>query len=1188
MKCPRCQQDNPPQAKFCLECGTSFKAPHESGPPAASSVDLQRALSDALEQQAATSEILRVISSSPTHVQPVFDAIARSAVRLCDARFCAVYRFDGELLHLAAHDNFSAEALALLRTVFPRRPDEVSHVGRAVRERDVVNLADVAGTGVAPPQSHRHIARLVGYRGFLAVPILREGQAIGCIALGREKGAAFPEQQVLLVRTFADQAVIAIENVRLFKELQASNRELTTALDKQTATSEILRVISSAQTDAQPVFETIVQSAGRLCNAAIAAVFRVEGGMVYHQANYGSARDELLAAARARYPRPLGMDTVPGIAILTRSTVHIPDVEDSGVPGHVRQVGHLLGFRSLVGLPMLREDKGVGAIVVARAELGSFSDGEVELLKTFADQAVIAIENVRLFNELAEKNRALTDAHVNISEALERQTATAEILRVISSSPTDVQPVLDAVVESAVRLCGAYDARLWQLEGDRLVRAAAAGPLLEESAAWLPLDPELPSPRAFLERRTIHFDVPAIVATHPERVPALQRLGLKSGLATLLLREGKPIGVLAVRRQEATRFSDEHVELLQTFADQAVIAIENVRLFTELQERNRALTQAHAQVTEALEQQTATSEILRVISSSPTDLQPVFSTIVENAARLCDARFTALFRFDGELITVAVQHGSTPEELAVTRAVFPAPATRGTAAGRAILERGVVHIHDIRTDLEYGATAALEALGYRTALAVPMLREGNPIGVLLNWRREVSPFTDTQIELVKTFADQAVIAVENVRLFKELEARTAALTRSVGQLTALGEVSRALSSTLDLETVLNTIVARASELAGTNACTVYEYDDATGEFHWRASANPDEEVEAVARRTTIPRGVGAQGRMAVTRAPVQIADIAVEGAYHGPLRDVLLQTGTRAILAVPLLRDDQLVGGLTVNRKTPGEFTPEVVNLLKTFATQSALAIQNARLFREIEEKSRQLEAASQHKSEFLANMSHELRTPLNAIIGFSELLSERLYGDLNEKQEEYLKDIHASGQHLLSLINDILDLSKIEAGRMELEVTDFDLPTAIDNALTLVRERAGRRSIALHQAVDERLGQIRGDERKIKQVLLNLLSNAIKFTPDGGEIDVRARGVDGPVEVAVSDTGVGIASEDQEAIFEEFRQVGTAAKKVEGTGLGLAVSRKFIELHGGRIWVASQVGVGSTFTFTLPVRHGE
>ena len=324
----------------------------------------------------------------------------------------------------------------------------------------------------------------------------------------------------------------------------------------------------------------------------------------------------------------------------------------------------------------------------------------------------------------------------------------------------------------------------------------------------------------------------------------------------------------------------------------------------------------------------------------------------------------------------------------------------------------------------------------------------------------------------------------------------------------------------------------------------------------------------------------------MTREPVQIPDIAAPGAYHGRLRDVLVRLGHRAVLAVPLISEDHIVGGLVVNRRQPGAFAPEVIDLLRTFATQSALAIQNARLFREIADKSQQLEAASQHKSEFLANMSHELRTPLNAIIGFSEVLTDRMFGDLNEKQVEYLNDIHASGQHLLSLINDILDLSKIEAGRMELEVTDFDLPMTIENALVLVRERAARKGIELHRSIDERLGQIQADERRIRQVLLNLLSNAIKFTGEGGGVAVEAKPVTDSVEVTVTDTGVGIAPEDQAAVFEEFRQVGTAAKKVEGTGLGLALSRKYIELHGGRIRVESQVGAGSTFTFTLPVRR--
>ena len=452
------------------------------------------------------------------------------------------------------------------------------------------------------------------------------------------------------------------------------------------------------------------------------------------------------------------------------------------------------------------------------------------------------------------------------------------------------------------------------------------------------------------------------------------------------------------------------------------------------------------------------------------------------------------------------------------------------------------------------------------------------------WRTEVRAFTDKQIEMLKTFADQAVIAIENVRLFKELEARTQDLTRSVGELRALGEVGRALSSTLDLDTVLQTIVTRASELAGTDACSVFEYDETTEAFLLRATHNLDDEVVAVARRTPIRKGEGIQGRMAVTRQPVQIPDIAAEDAYRGPLRDILLRTGTRALLAIPMLREDELIGGFTVNKKTPGAFAPKVIELLQTFATQSALAIQNARLFREIADKSLQLEAASHHKSEFLANMSHELRTPLNAILGFSEVLAERMFGEINEKQAEYLQDILSSGRHLLSLINDILDLSKVEAGRLELELGRFHLPTALDNALTLVRERATRHGITLTQTLDPGVGDLVADERKVKQILLNLLSNAVKFTPEGGHVSVIVTATEDVVTISVSDTGIGIAPEDQAAIFEEFRQVGRDdARKQEGTGLGLTLARKFVELHGGRISVQSQIGQGTTFTFTLP-----
>jgi signal transduction histidine kinase len=784
-----------------------------------------------------------------------------------------------------------------------------------------------------------------------------------------------------------------------------------------------------------------------------------------------------------------------------------------------------------------------------------------------------------LFKELEARNRDLTTA-------LDQRTATAEILRVISSSPTNVQPTFEAIAESATRLCGAVNGLVFRFDGE-LIHAVAhhniGGAELDAILSVFPIRPGRGSVagRAIESLRIVHVED---LAQDPEyEQTRVVQAGFRTALSVPMLRGGVPIGTINVMRMAVAPFSPSQIALLQTFADQAVIAIENVRLFKELEASNRELTTA-------LDTQTATSDILRVISRSQTDVQPVFDAILRSAVRLLGGHSGTLTRVEGDQIVLAAMTSTDDAGNAILKTAFPQSLHAEGPHPRAIRDRAPFNVSDAYTDprLREIAHANARVRGYRSQIVIPMIRQDWGIGTISVTRQAAGGFAVEEIALLQTFADQAVIAIENARLLTELQERTQELTRSVDQLTALGEIGRAVSSTLDLETVLSTIVARASELAGTNACTVYEYDDTTGEFHWRASANPDEAVEAVARRTTIPRGVGAQGRMAMTRAPVQIPDIAAEGAYHGPLRDVLLQTGTRAILAVPLLRDDQLVGGLTVNRKTPGEFTPEVVELLKTFAAQSALAIQNARLFREIADKSRQLEVASQHKSEFLANMSHELRTPLNAIIGFSEVLTDRMFGELNEKQEEYLKDIHASGTHLLSLINDILDLSKIEAGRMELELTDFHLPTALDSALTLIRERAGRRNVALHTNIDNRLGEIRADERKIRQVVLNLLSNAIKFTPEGGRIDVAAAPRVGSVEISVSDTGVGIAPEDQEAVFEEFRQVGTAEKKAEGTGLGLALCRRFVELHGGKVRVQSEVGRGSTFTFTIPVHRGE
>jgi two-component system, NtrC family, sensor kinase len=925
------------------------------------------------------------------------------------------------------------------------------------------------------------------------------------------------------------------------------------------------------------VLDAVAESAARLTATLDVAVFLRDGDGLRLAAHHGPIP--------VRSAVPLIREEVTGRAVLDGRTVHVADlqsetVEYPGGSGNARR----LGLRTVLSVPLLREGGiALGTINLRRAEVRLFTERQVALLKTFADQAVIAIENVRLFTELQEKNRALTQAHAQVTESLEQQTATSEVLKVISRSVFDLQPVLETLIENATRLAVAEGGLLARFDGEvfRILAGYGASPEVREYWQRNVIRPGRGAPigRAALERQTVH--IVDLLADPEYELHEAQRVhGGRSVLVVPMLRQDDLLGVFFIYRTEVRPFTDKQIGLVATFADQAVIAIENVRLFTELQASNRELTTA-------LDKQTATSDILSVISRSQTNIQPVFDAIVHSAVRLLGGYTGGLTRVEGDQIVLVALTSVDASADAAVRATFPDSLQSANPHARAVRERMPLNIADAHTDsrLSEATRAYSRTRRFQSWALVPLLRQAEAIGGIGVTRRAAGGFTDDEIALLKTFADQAVIAIENSRLLSELQARTQELTRSVGELRALGEVSQAVSSTLDLGNVLETIVSRAVQLSGSDQGIVYEFDEGSQIFHARATHRITPKHLETVQTAPIRLGEGAIGRAGVIREPVQVVDTQEEGQLVAPqVRELLLREGMRSLLAVPLVREQRLLGGLVILRREPGAFATDVVDVLQTFATQSVLAIQNARLFRQLADKSRQLEVASQHKSEFLANMSHELRTPLNAIIGFSEVLSERMFGELNEKQAEYLKDIYASGTHLLSLINDILDLSKIEAGRMELELTEFDLPTAIENALMLVRERAGRRSIALHTNIDNRLGQIQADERKVRQVVLNLLSNAIKFTPEGGRIEVLAAPKDGLVEVSVTDTGVGIAPEDQEAVFEEFRQVGTADKKVEGTGLGLTLCRKFIELHGGKIWVTSQVGVGSTFTFTIPV----
>jgi signal transduction histidine kinase/putative methionine-R-sulfoxide reductase with GAF domain len=754
-------------------------------------------------------------------------------------------------------------------------------------------------------------------------------------------------------------------------------------------------------------------------------------------------------------------------------------------------------------------------------------------------------------------------------EAVEQQAATAEILRALSRSSGNPQPVFDAILKSALRLCEAHLGLLNLYDGEHMRTVAHSGSS-PEYGRWV-FERGAYKPQAFLveligKRKAVNIadlrETPSYKARRPAATKMVDSGGGRSFVAVPLLKDGRVIGAISIYRPKVRPFTKKQIALLATFADQAAIAIENARLFNETKE--------------ALEQQTAISEVLRVISGSPTDVVPVLQAVAERAMRICEASDASVVLVEGDQVRSAAGKGS----LLDVRPIGSTSPLKGSVVGHAVLERRAVQVDDISVASEGKfpfSRAMSHKTGVRTVLAVPLLRENDALGAILLRRKQVRPFSPQQIALLETFAHQAAIAIENVRLFNETK-------EALEKQTATAEILRVISNTpTDVQPVFDAIVRNAVELCDSAYANVFRYDGELLHYITSHGWPPERLRELQNSFPSAPDRSNAAGRAILGCKPVHIQDRSSDPEYNPALARALVY---RRILAVPLLREGKPVGAITVGWGPPGPINPRHEDLLRTFADQAVIAIENVRLFKEIQEKSAQLEVANKHKSEFLANMSHELRTPLNAIIGFSEVLSEKMFGELNEKQADYLKDIHESGKHLLSLINDILDLSKIEAGRMELDLASFHLPTAISNAMTLVRERAQRHGIKLGLDVDARLGDFNADERKVKQILLNLLSNAVKFTPEGGRVDVSAKMDTDKVAIAVRDTGVGIAPEDQAALFEEFKQVGKdSTRKAEGTGLGLALTKRFVELHGGEIRVDSAPGKGSTFTVTLPVR---
>ncbi|MHB8573833.1 MAG: GAF domain-containing protein [Dehalococcoidia bacterium] len=961
---------------------------------------------DAEERQAASAAIVRGMSTSPGDQDAALRAITDAALRLCHADRGRVYLRDGEDL-IIGPDPTGITPNSLRPPggrwlLVPGNPiAQVLDTGRTLHMPDTLVYADAHDLPGLAAVSHE-----TGDRTSLLVPLLKQGTAIGILVLSRGGTVRpFHAFDIALAEAFADQAAMAVVNARLVHRLDATNRELTEALEQQTATSEILSIISTSPTDLQPVFAAVAERTRTLLASDTAVVGLREGDGVRWVAEVGPTLSMALNRPVPRH-QAVAERSPLWVALRDGRTTHVHGTAEAIAQEYpaLAELRRAAGYerRAALSVPLLDNGVALGVISAARNDGVPFTERQIALLETFAAQVVIAMRNTRLFTELRE--------------TLEQQTATTEVLRVISTSPMDEQPVLDAIVEAAARLCGGTDAVVWRVDGAVCYPGAVRGPhwgLLDRAAFTVPLDPGMVGHGCILDRRLLHIpDVLAQRAEYPTSALVAEDVGNTAQLAAPLLRRGLAIGSINVARSTLEPFTEQQIALLETFADQAVIAIENARLFDETQQKTRELETSNANLSEALEQQTVTAEVLRVISSAPTDLQAVLNTVARSAASLCTADNAAIWRLDGDVLRLATLLGDLASRLDPDRTL---PISASSMTGRALVERRIVHVGDLTAELDqFPDSLPAYCAGQRAGLAVPLLREGVPIGVIHIARWTPHPFTGQQVALVQIFADQAVIAIENARLFDEIRAKNAEL---------------------------------------------------------------------------------------------------------------------------------------------------ESLNL--------------------------QLDEASRHKSAFLSAMSHELRTPLNAVIGYSEILQEECedagYTDLIPDLEK----INASGKHLLSLISNVLDLSKIEAGKMDLAVEDF----AVDNLLgeveavvpPLIDKNANR--FVLHAAPD--LGNMRTDQTKLRQCLLNLLSNAAKFT-EQGTITLaveRQREPDGDwLTFAVADSGIGMTEEQQAKLFTAFTQAdaGTSVR-YGGTGLGLALSREFCRLLGGNISVTSAPGKGSTFTIRLP-----
>jgi GAF domain-containing protein len=1160
-------------------------------------------LADARAQQAASADVLKLISRSSCDLDRVLVMLLNSAARLCGALHGGIFRADGTGVRAAAAFNVPPGTLEAWQGTLISSGRGTA-TARALMELRPVQIPDVR----ADPEYEIPDVRIIAeMRTVLSVPLLRDGTPVGVITLWKNKVEPFTDWQIELVTSFADKAVIAIENSRLLTETHAHAREVEQALERQTAISDVLRAVSATPGDLTPVFDSILASATRLCEAQFGDLFLYKNGVFR-----GVAMEVLPPAATEQLRMEATVDLAdqhPEIPLArvarTKAVVHSADLSAEQAYRDRDPTARMLvddaGARTYLCVPLLKANALVGVIVLFRREVRPFSERQIELVASFANQALIAIENARLLKELHQRTDDLT-------EALQQQTATSEVLEVISSSVGRVDPVFQAVLENALRVCDAKSAHLWKFKDGAVHSIARLGippqlaEYLEQQGTLQP-HPANPIRRIMETSQAVHVTDYRLEQAYrdgdPLAVAGVELGGIRTLLIVPMIMDNALVGAIGIFRQEVRPFTDKQIELLGNFARQAVIAIENYRLLNELRQRTSDLT-------ESLAQQTAASEVLQVISTSQGQLEPVVEVMLERAIRICQAKFAVLWGFKDGVPRVVATLGMPAEfsEFQERERLNPGPLN---PLSRIVKKPETIHIADYRLDESYLAgdplaVAGVERWGIRSLLLVPEMKDGELIGAISIYRQEVRPFSDKQVELLTNFARQAVIAIENARLLNELRQRTGDLTEALEQQTATSEVLQVISSSQGaLEPVFATMLANTTRICEARFATLY-LREGDG-FRTAAMHNaPAAFAEARERAGIIrPHPDTTLARAANTKRAAQIADVTTSPAYveRDPMRVAAVALGGyRTVLSVPMLREGSLVGVISIYRQEVRPFTDKQIELVTNFAHQAVIAIENARLLRELEDSNRQLEAASQNKTQFLNSMSHELRTPLNAIIGLTDMLVANAPRFGTEKAQEPLRRVHRAGTHLLGLINQVLDLSKIEAGKLELSPEQVKLMPLIDEVIGTAGQLAQQNNNRLVVEAAPDLGALTVDPMRLRQILLNLLSNACKFTKQG-EVALRARRIATPsppspenggglgrdaIEMAVADTGIGMTAEQMAKLFQEFSQAeASTAKNYGGTGLGLAITRKLARMMGGDVTVASEPGKGSVFTLRLP-----